>query len=96
MKKFHQQLKILENELKEKEFFAGHSIWYLDIVANVLFGFHDSRGKSTKGREIFNNIWMNCSYILHSTRIPLEQKISVFVVIYVYFSWVESESEGTV
>ncbi|XVF19971.1 hypothetical protein REPUB_Repub11eG0157300 [Reevesia pubescens] len=38
----HQQLKFLENELKGKEFFAGHIIGYLDIVANVLFWFQSA------------------------------------------------------
>ncbi|XWS53072.1 hypothetical protein CRYUN_Cryun11dG0126400 [Craigia yunnanensis] len=33
----HQQLKILENELKAKEIFTVHRIGYLGIVANVLF-----------------------------------------------------------
>ncbi|XP_022729316.1 glutathione S-transferase U7-like [Durio zibethinus] len=35
----HQQLKILEDELKGKEFFSGQRIGYLDIVANILFWF---------------------------------------------------------
>ncbi|XVF19972.1 hypothetical protein REPUB_Repub11eG0157400 [Reevesia pubescens] len=31
-----EQLKLLQNELKGKEYFSGHSIGFLDIVANVL------------------------------------------------------------
>ncbi|XVE59334.1 hypothetical protein DITRI_Ditri05aG0037800 [Diplodiscus trichospermus] len=39
MEEVHDQLKILENELKGKEFFSGNSIGYLDVVANILFWF---------------------------------------------------------
>ncbi|KAK8683454.1 hypothetical protein V6N13_039515 [Hibiscus sabdariffa] len=34
-----QQLKIMEDELKGKQFFAGRRMGYLDIAANVLFWF---------------------------------------------------------
>ncbi|KAE8681010.1 putative Glutathione S-transferase tau 7 [Hibiscus syriacus] len=35
-----QQLKILEDELKGKQFFSGQRIGYVDIAANVLLWFH--------------------------------------------------------
>ncbi|KAK8683452.1 hypothetical protein V6N13_039513 [Hibiscus sabdariffa] len=40
IEEFHQQLTILEDELKGKQFFAGRRIGYLDIAANLLLLFH--------------------------------------------------------
>ncbi|KAK8601635.1 hypothetical protein V6N13_058679 [Hibiscus sabdariffa] len=40
IEEIHQQLTILEDELKGKQFFAGRRIGYLDIAANLLLLFH--------------------------------------------------------
>ncbi|XWS71630.1 hypothetical protein CRYUN_Cryun03dG0154400 [Craigia yunnanensis] len=77
----HQQLKILENELNGKDFFAGHSIGYLDFVANVLFWFHtegEVSGKKVLTAEKFPIIyeWIEKLIkidVVNECRIPKEK-----------------------
>ncbi|KAE8691773.1 universal stress protein A-like protein-like [Hibiscus syriacus] len=56
MEEVVQQLKILEDELKGKQFFSGERIGYLDIAANVLLWFHmmgEITGKKTLTTDKF-------------------------------------------
>lgn len=76
-----QLLKILENELNGKEFFAGQSMGYLDVVASVLFWFRTEEevgGVNTLTAEKFPMIheWIEKLIkfdVVNECRIPKEK-----------------------